>query len=349
MCPALDLFHDPTDSLPACVHSQLFARSGQLPPPKFTATASNSHFGRPFTTFSMDLRTPSPLPSSPLELARFLATSITFMRTIERAEIFVDGLRLALIERQMGGTKAVPVPAGLERKSKEGIMFVEGLSSMDVQIKASILRLTYTSSAPPPPPPPKLFAKPVALPSASTFTSMFSSVFRSGPSSRSLTPAAPVPPPPPPPPVKDQFEELLTSLSLKIISADVQISVSKSFGVELERATKKPPPKRTAVSVVFTGREAWDEGEHDLEKRDQDAEDKGEKSVFRGLRADLDGRGLSKVFIGHATGQTTGMAGHLSARFIPTVERESIDLVDRHVAVWNRELLHISGSSRQTI
>lgn len=30
---------------------------------------------------------------------------------------------------------------------------------------------------------------------------------------------------------------------------------------------------------------------------------------------------------GHATGQTTGIGGHMAARFIPTVERESIDLV----------------------
>ena len=30
---------------------------------------------------------------------------------------------------------------------------------------------------------------------------------------------------------------------------------------------------------------------------------------------------------GHATSQTTGIAGHMAARFIPTVERESIDLM----------------------
>jgi hypothetical protein len=30
---------------------------------------------------------------------------------------------------------------------------------------------------------------------------------------------------------------------------------------------------------------------------------------------------------GHATAQTTGLGGHMAARFIPTVERESIDLV----------------------
>jgi hypothetical protein len=33
------------------------------------------------------------------------------------------------------------------------------------------------------------------------------------------------------------------------------------------------------------------------------------------------------VFIGHATNQTTGLGGHISGRFIPTVERESVDLV----------------------
>lgn len=37
--------------------------------------------------------------------------------------------------------------------------------------------------------------------------------------------------------------------------------------------------------------------------------------------------GAARVFIGHATGQTTGLGGHMAARFIPTVERESIDLM----------------------
>jgi len=176
---------------------------------------------------------------------------------------------------------------------------------------------------------------------------MFSSVFRSAPSSRALTPA-PAPPEPEKVKEKDPLEVIFTDLALRIVAANVRVSVSKSFGVELERATKKPPPKQTSVALVFTGREAWEEGEAtdgvDV-SNDAAEEGKGEKSVFRGLRADLDGRGLAKVFIGHATGQTTGMAGHLSARFIPTVERESIDLVDRHVAVWNRELLHVAGAS----
>lgn len=36
---------------------------------------------------------------------------------------------------------------------------------------------------------------------------------------------------------------------------------------------------------------------------------------------------ISHLGQGHATAQTTGLGGHMAARFIPTVERESIDLV----------------------
>ncbi|KAG8916897.1 hypothetical protein FRC02_003488, partial [Tulasnella sp. 418] len=65
--------------------------------------------------------------------------------------------------------------------------------------------------------------------------------------------------------------------------------------------------------------------------------------VFKGLRADLNESGAAKIFIGHATSQSTGFGGHVAARFIPTVERESVDLVDQNVSQWNKELLQIGG------
>lgn len=33
----------------------------------------------------------------------------------------------------------------------------------------------------------------------------------------------------------------------------------------------------------------------------------------------------------------------MASHFIPTVERESIDLVNGSVAIWNRELLYVGG------
>ena len=93
------------------------------------------------------------------------------------------------------------------------------------------------------------------------------------------------------------------------------------------------------ASLVFS-REEQDEpiGTEGGETAKKDAGD-----VFGGLCPPLDGEKSAKIFIGQATSQTTGIGGHLAARFIPTVERESIDLVDRHVSHWNKELLWVGG------
>lgn len=182
---------------------------------------------------------------------------------------------------------------------------------------AKVLRMVYQASSTAPPPPPKLL-KVAPTTATSGFASMLSLFSRSSTS----TPVPSLPPPPPPPP-KDSFELLQSDLSLKIVAVDVKVSVSRAYGLELERATKKAPPSRTRVALVFTGKDEWEAGEKDGEAD----EGGGEGSVWRGLRADLDSRGLAKVFIGHATGQTTGIGGHLWGRFISTVERESLDLV----------------------
>lgn len=168
---------------------------------------------------------------------------------------------------------------------------------------------------------------------AKAFTSFLTSSFFS----RSTPSPAPTPPPPPPP-EEDPLEVSTLSREIQIYQADIKVSVSPQFGRELERATKKPPPKTMPASLVFSrGDEevagAADEG---IKKRDAGA-------VFSGLCPSLDGEQSAKVFIGQATSQTTGIGGHLAARFIPTVERESIDLVDKHVSHWNKELLWVGG------
>ena len=128
---------------------------------------------------------------------------------------------------------------------------------------------------------------------------------------------------------------------IQIYQAEIKVTVSPAFGKELERATKKPPPKVMPASLVY----AKDETE-ELESETAGAPN-GQKrdigGVFDGLCPSLEGDQSAKIFIGQATSQTTGIGGHLAARFIPTVERESIDLVDRHVSHWNKELLWVGG------
>lgn len=165
-----------------------------------------------------------------------------------------------------------------------------------------------------------------------TLASFFSS-FRSSPS--------PAPTPPPPPPQVETKQPTNTTVLAREVhtyQAEIKVSVTSAFGRELERATKKPPPKTMPASLVFSREDEGVALQSESGKARHDAGD-----VFGGLCPPLDGDKSAKVFIGQATSQTTGIGGHLAARFIPTVERESIDLVDKHVSQWNKELLWVGG------
>ncbi|KAF8125469.1 hypothetical protein EV363DRAFT_1402460 [Boletus edulis] len=94
---------------------------------------------------------------------------------------------------------------------------------------------------------------------------------------------------------------------MNVIELQYHLELDQKLSMELLRSTKKH------YSLIYTGKEEYDRS-------------------FEGLRADLNG-------LGHATGQTTGIGGHMASYFIPTVERESIDLVDRNIATWNEELV----------
>ncbi|KAF8555454.1 hypothetical protein OG21DRAFT_1483894 [Imleria badia] len=119
-------------------------------------------------------------------------------------------------------------------------------------------------------------------------------------------------------------------LGLTVFTAEVDVKVNESLSRELIRCTAKKPPSRLKYSLVYTGKEEYDLSPTKLEN-----------SIFQGLRADLNGALHPRIFIGHSTSQTTGLGGHMASSFIPTVERESIDLVN--VPIWNSELLYIGG------
>jgi hypothetical protein len=149
---------------------------------------------------------------------------------------------------------------------------------------------------------------------------------------------APVPTPSPTPPT-DPNEVDILAREIQVYQADIKVTVSSQFGRELERATKKSPPTRMPASLVFSREDETATAADGSAVADT----KRAAAVFAGLCPPLDSEKSAKVFIGQPTSQTTGIGGHLSARFIPTVERESIDLVDRHVAHWNKELLWVGG------
>ncbi|KIJ09986.1 hypothetical protein PAXINDRAFT_16962 [Paxillus involutus ATCC 200175] len=128
-----------------------------------------------------------------------------------------------------------------------------------------------------------------------------------------------------------------------IYSAQITSTPPKDIVRGLEEATKKKPP----TSFPYEAIHASDFSKDEYQRVMQEGNEEGSiGSVFRGVQAlcSEEGEGhASRLFVGQRTAQTSGSAIHLSSRFIPTVERASIDLVNGQVAEWNAELLYVGG------
>ncbi|KAF9007980.1 hypothetical protein BDQ17DRAFT_1388899 [Cyathus striatus] len=100
-----------------------------------------------------------------------------------------------------------------------------------------------------------------------------------------------------------------SNVALSIFSAEIKVTVDKKLSSELQRSTKKNPPAKMKYELIYTTKEEYDASKE---------EDRSQKFATGS---------------GHATAQTTGLGGHMAARFIPTV----------NPSVWNKELLYVGG------
>lgn len=117
---------------------QLLARSGDLPPDANGAKVEPSMTGHPWTAFTMALRDPAPL-EGPLEFARFLVTSLTFMRTIKKIDMMVDDTKVLEVRKDVTGQHKVS-RSGLNTSSAMGMMRVQGVESTSMVITARVMQ-----------------------------------------------------------------------------------------------------------------------------------------------------------------------------------------------------------------
>ncbi|KAG8709367.1 hypothetical protein FRC08_018375 [Ceratobasidium sp. 394] len=143
---------------------QLFARRGDLPPD----TSSNSG---EWTSFEMPLREAAPPPGLPVDIARFLATSLTFITHLRSVSMYFDGRCLAKVEKEVGIPRRVTIPRGLKGATPGGMMNATGVTSTSLYMKATILRWVYNTGTEKKPPPSDKAAKPA--PATSFFSSLF--------------------------------------------------------------------------------------------------------------------------------------------------------------------------------
>ena len=117
---------------------QLLARSGDLPPEALSSSSPSPSTGHLWTSFTMGLREPL-LLEGPLDLARFLITSLTFMRTIKRIDMLVDDVRVLEVEKSIKGKQRV-IKKGLRTTSSAGIMSVLSVDATGMSITANVMK-----------------------------------------------------------------------------------------------------------------------------------------------------------------------------------------------------------------
>lgn len=300
--------------------NSLFTRRIQLPAEQVT----------PETNFVLDYRNATTSMPNLLSIAQFLATSLTFV-ALEQLELWVDDYQIVSLTKKTAPSIQVPISKHIETKSKESLMKVESLHRESVQIAATSMGILGWR-------PSNTTKKPAGdsgyggisseIPSLRSFFSKLTQ----GTSTKKISREEQVVPEVI---VEDLTATTTTYVFLGIINCKVKTNIPANFAAELERATKKPPPKQTKLAIVTS---SYDESSASTEAN---AATKKVQIFANVLPSHQPG---GRVFIGFPTSQSTGAGIHLSApSIIPTVERESIDLNARYVRTWNIEMLRIAG------
>lgn len=289
------------------------------------------------TTFLLDYRSQNtPIPSL-LSICQFLATSLTFVG-LENIELHLDNWNILTLSKKMAPAASVKIPGDVNPKTKDGLMKITDVQYQNAQIDAKWMNVVGwdrrtqiagnalpTSQA--------VSDNAAGVSSLRSFFGRFTSAATSSSTVRkaqreeeALQQAI----------VEDLAGFSTATVFLRISTVNIQTNVSRQLSAELERATKKPPPKRTRISFLTS---SYDESSASLSSTAGGASKKASE-IFASVLPTKNG----KIFIGFPTAQTTGLLAHISApSVIPTVERESIDLNARYVRDWNVEMLRVAG------
>ena len=288
------------------------------------------------TTFVLPMRNQtSPIPPL-LSLCQFLTSSLTFVG-LESIELSIDGWMIGTLNKKIAPSLELQIPKEVDKKSREGLMHLTGVTKEAAQIDARWLKVVEWK--------PKAASDNLkdagsgstvkASYQAHSLRGFFSRLAPGASNHAALEKAAKEEQLVQESLEEDLLGEATATIFIHVNKANVRTAVNPNFAIELERATKKPPPKYTTVSLLST---SYDEQVASSSNPDKASEIPKIFSTF------VPTNGKGKIFIGFTTNQTTGLNIHISTpSVIPTVERESIDLNNRFVRVWNVELLRIAG------
>ncbi|EME85353.1 uncharacterized protein MYCFIDRAFT_202100 [Pseudocercospora fijiensis CIRAD86] len=300
----------------------LFTRRGKLPDSEIQGT-----------TFLLDYRSQTtPVPQL-LSLCQFLATSLTFVG-LESIELHLDQWNILTLTKKMAPAAAVKIPSDVNPKTKDGLMKISDVEYQSAQIDARWMNVVgwnrKTTSA-------SLSSQQQQQnESGGSSLRSFFGRFTSAATNTTVRKAQRE---------EEVFQQTIlddlagsssATVFLRVSTVNILTTVSRQLSQELERATKKPPPKKTRISILTS---SYDESTASM-STSAGSSSKRATDIFASVLPSKSG----KIFIGFPTAQTTGLLAHISApSVIPTVERESIDLNARYVRDWNIEMLRVAG------
>ncbi|ORY03583.1 hypothetical protein BCR34DRAFT_492258 [Clohesyomyces aquaticus] len=293
------------------------------------------------TTFSLDYRqantaspsyNPSKIPILPT-LCQFLATSLTFVG-LQSIELHLDDVKVASFTKVISPPNAIQVPPELRTETEGGLMQVKQVTRQQSQIDAEWKNVIATAQDPP-----KRAAAVVQaeVRNAGTTLKSFFSKFANPPPQVPVKVNKPLPAADSALAYGDDISgESSGIVFLQVSTVEVETRVSRTFAAEIERATKKPPPKKTRIALLTS---PYHDSSATLASGSGTTAELSSK-IFAQILPSNSGR----IFIGFPTAQTTGFLAHISApSLIPTVERENVDMNARFISTWNKELLRVAG------
>lgn len=288
------------------------------------------------TAFVLDYRNATTTLPNLLSVSQFLATSLTFV-ALEHIEFWIDDYKILALHKKSSPSAQVALSRDVETTTKERLMKIQSVERASAQIDAAYMSAVGWK------PQSAAVAKTnesyglsgnTDMPSLRSF---FSRLTTGSTTSKSAKVAREEKA------VQDTISEDITAVStssifLRVTTAAIKTSVASNFAAELERATKKPPPRVAKLSILTS---SYDEAQASEKSGSAGALSKA-TDVFASVLPTKKPGG--RIFIGFPTTQTTGAGLHISApSVIPTVEREAIDLNARWVRTWNIEMLRAAG------
>ncbi|KAI1130888.1 hypothetical protein F5Y10DRAFT_98738 [Nemania abortiva] len=282
------------------------------------------------TAFVLDYRNTTTTLPNLLSVGQFLATSLTFV-ALQHIEFWIDDYKILSLQKKASPSVDMAIPRDMDMTTRERLMTVQSVDRSNAQIDACYMNAIGWK-------PQVAVAKSEGyglgtseIPSLRSFFSrLTASSTKAAKAAREEKIAQAT--------ISEDITALSTSsIFIRVTTGSIMTSVSATFASELERATKKPPPKSTKLSVLTSS--------YDETQASESSQESGALSAATDVFASvLPSKKGGRIFIGFPTTQTTGGGMHISApSVIPTVEREAIDLNARWVRTWNLEMLRAAG------